>query len=47
MPALRPGWDYTTGLGTPDITAFANGRLIRRRRIRRARRVPNELATIV
>jgi hypothetical protein len=20
-----PGWDYTTGLGTPDITAFVNG----------------------
>lgn len=20
-----PGWDYTTGRGTPDITAFVNG----------------------
>jgi subtilase family serine protease len=20
-----PGWDYTTGLGTPDMTAFVNG----------------------
>jgi pseudomonalisin len=24
FPAL-PGWDYTTGRGTPDITAFVNG----------------------
>ncbi len=24
FPAM-PGWDYTTGRGTPDITAFVNG----------------------
>ena len=24
LPAA-PGWDYTTGRGTPDITAFVNG----------------------
>ena len=23
--AATPGWDYTTGRGTPDITAFVNG----------------------